>query len=165
MKEQDLYDPVRKWLHNFLKRKYPSAQLIRVEDTSRITVASFLQRNHLLKFLPIGDAFDIKVDITGAVLNKLQSKVKIYIAIVEIKSGTISLRNFSQLLGYSKVVLPKHSFIISPAGWSVSLQRLIRDYNRRDVLEYLPGKFITVGKWDLSSNSLRPGDLLIHGTL
>ncbi len=165
MKEQQLYHPICCWLTDYLQRMYPRALSVIVEDTSRLTVATFLERNNLLRWIPVGDVFDIKVDITGAVVHQKKNKHIIDLAIVEVKVCAISLRDFSQILGYSRVVIPKHSFIISPEGWSSTLQHLIRDYKRVDILEYSKGKQIVVAKWDLISNSVRSGDVLIYNSI
>jgi hypothetical protein len=162
-KEQELYQPVAQWLKGFLNRRYKRARNIIVEDTSRSTVAAFLSKHDLLKWQPEGKTFDIKVDVTGAVslLTSLQPCVQL--AIAEVKIGTINLRSFSQVLGYAKVIRPAYAFIISPQGWTSSLQQLIRDFNRRDVLEYVKDRHIIIAKWDLSSASIRPGDVLTPG--
>jgi hypothetical protein len=81
----------------------------------------------------------------------------------EVKVDAINLRHFSQVLGYAKVARPTHAFIISPQGWTSSLHRLIRDFKRVDVLEYAPNRYIAVAKWDLSSASIRAGEVLTFG--
>ncbi|RKZ24859.1 hypothetical protein DRQ26_06850, partial [bacterium] len=81
-------------------------------------------------------------------------------AIVEVKTNKISLHSFSQILGYSKVVRPQYSFIISPSGWSYFLNRLIHDYNREDILEYYDGRKILIAKWDVDINTIRYGNVL-----
>lgn len=163
MRERDLYPLVANWLKNFLKERYPKAISICVEDTSRTNVAQFLRRNNLLDFAPWGTILDVPADVTGAVLVKIKDKQMIKLAIVEVKIGAINLRDFSQILGYAKVVVPDHAFIISPKGWMPSLQRLVRDFKRVDILEYAPGKLVVVAKWDCLSNSVRPGNVLWHG--
>ncbi|MEM4382258.1 MAG: hypothetical protein QXX19_08530 [Candidatus Caldarchaeum sp.] len=163
MLEQKLYPPIANWLERFLDRHYRNAKNVIVEDTSRLTVAAFLAKHDLLRWRPEGRIFDIKVDITGAVLLPLRRQLIVKLAIVEVKVGAINVRSFSQVLGYAKVVHPSHAFIISPKGWSSSLHQLVRDFNRVDVLEYAPGKHIIVAKWDSASASIRPGEVLAYG--
>ena len=52
----------------------------------------------------------------------------------------------SQLLGYSKVVNPKHSFIISPTGISSPVNTLIKIFKRYDILEYSKGSKIRIAQ-------------------
>ncbi len=164
MLEQELYYPIASWLKSFLNRCYRNARDIIVEDTSRLTVSAFLAKHDLLKWKPEGRIFDIKVDISGAILLPLhRHRLALKLAIAEVKGGVINLRSFSQALGYAKVVHPSYAFIISPKGWSSSLQQLVRDFHRIDVLEYARGQHIIVAKWDLSSASIRPGDVLAYG--
>lgn len=163
MIEQELYRPIANWLKSFLNRYYRNAKNVIVEDTSRSTVAAFLAKHDLLKWKPEGRIFDIKVDVTGAVLLPLSRQLVLKLAIAEVKVGAVNLRSFSQVLGYAKVVNPSHAFIISPKGWSSSLHQLVRDFNRVDVLEYARGQHIVVAKWDLSSASVRSGEVLTYG--
>ncbi len=163
MREKDLYPFVANWLRDFLKARYPKAVSVCVEDTSRTSVAQFLRRNNLLTFAPWGTILEVPADVTGAALIKVKGKQTIKLAIVEVKIDAINLRDFSQILGYAKIVVPDHAFIISPKGWTLSLQEFVRDFKRIDILEYAPGKLVVVAKWDLLSNSVRPGDVLLHG--
>lgn len=163
MLEQELYRPIASWLKGFLNRHYRNAQNVIVEDTSRSTVAAFLAKHDLLKWKPEGKIFDIKVDITGAVLLPSRRQRNLKLAIIEVKSRAVNLRSFSQVLGYAKVVHPSHAFIISPQGWSSSLHQLVQDFHRMDVLEYAKDQYIIVAKWDLASASIRPGEVLTYG--
>ena len=164
MREKELYPFVVNWLESFLRDCYPKASAIWVEDTSRTSISQFLRRHDLLSLLPWGAVLDIPVDVTGAALLKIKSQNIVKLAIVEVKVDVINLRDFSQLLGYAKVAIPDHAFIVSPKGWSPMLQRLVRDFGRLDILEYAQGKRIVVAKWDNLSKSVRPGDVLLPGT-
>ena len=165
MREQELYPHVVNWLKRFLRERYKKVCGIWVEDTSRTTISKFLRKHGLIKHLSWGEMLDIPVDVTGAVLLKRGNKKTVKLAIVEVKVGVINLRNFSQLLGYAKIAIPDHAFIVSPKGWSLKLQKLVQDFKRLDILEYAQGKRIVVAKWDNVSKSVRPGDVLVPGTL
>ncbi|MBC7195563.1 MAG: hypothetical protein H5U37_07905, partial [Caldisericia bacterium] len=52
------------------------------------------------------------------------------------------------------------AFLISPEGWSYSINKLIKTYQRNDILEYDFNKRIKIAKWDLLSKSIKPGDYL-----
>lgn len=161
MRECDLYQPISKWLCNFLHRKYRAAHFVRAEDTSRSSVANFLQRHQLTAYVPWGATLDIAVDVTGVALLVTRDGKKILkLAIVEVKNHPINLRDLSQVLGYAKVILPDHAFIVSPNGYSSNLQRLLRDFGRKDILEYAPNRSIVIARWDIASGSIRPGEIL-----
>jgi hypothetical protein len=157
IRESQLYKPIREWLVSFLKRKYRNIKGIWVDDTSKITVDNFILRKKLTSYIPYWSALKVSVDITGAVLKNDGS---LHLAIVEVKTGRINLRDLSQVIGYAKVIKPDYAFIISPNGWSKILKYLISDLQRTDVLEYDSKKKIIIGKWDMVSNSLRAGDIL-----
>jgi len=157
IRESQLYEPICKWLVRFLKRKYRNIKRIWVDDTSKITVDNFILRKKLTSYIPYWSALKVSVDITGAVLKNDGS---LHLAIVEVKTGRINLRDLSQVIGYAKVIKPDYAFIISPNGWSKILKYLILDLQRTDVLEYDSKKKIIIGKWDMVSNSLRAGDIL-----
>jgi|FaiFalDrversion3_1042247.scaffolds.fasta_scaffold31509_2 hypothetical protein len=157
IRESQLYKPIREWLVSFLKRKYRNIKGIWVDDTSKITVDNFILRKELTSYISYWSALKVSVDITGAVLKNDGS---LHLAIVEVKTRKINLRDLSQVIGYAKVIKPDYAFIISPNGWSKILKYLILDLQRTDVLEYDSKKKIIIGKWDMVSNSLRAGDIL-----
>jgi hypothetical protein len=56
-----------------------------------------------------------------------------------------------------------YAFLVSPNGWTENLQRLVRDYQRMDVLEYAPKRRLVVARWDIVSGSVREGEVLLAG--
>lgn len=63
--------------------------------------------------------------------------------------GEITLRDVSQLLGYSKVVNPGIAILISPESVSRSMHHLLHSYQRYDVLDYSLNRRIRICRWDL----------------
>ncbi len=166
MRERDLYRPVCDWLTDFLRQKYRSAHSVWADDTSRSSVADFLRRYNLTGYVPYWVTLDIPVDVTGAALIfTRQNRQLLRLAIVEVKMHPINLRDLSQLIGYAKVVRPDHAFIVSPKGWTENLQRLVWEFGRTDVLEYAPNRRIVVARWDVASDSVRWGEVLLSGSL
>jgi len=99
--------------------------------------------------------YNIQVDIVGFAIQKNLT----HLALVECKNDYITLRDLSQLIGYSLVALPIYSFIISPQGPSDSLILLLKTYNRLDVLRYHhpKGKLpltVTIARWVEEANSI-----------
>lgn len=157
MIEAKLYNPVKSWLKKFLSNKY-SRKLVRVivDDVHTMKLSDFISSNQLESFFPEYACFDIKVDVAGVAVSERAA----YLAIVEVKRGVISVANFSQILGYARIVKPHHAFILSPLGWCRSLHKLIADFNRYDILSYGENLSVVIGKWDIGGNTLKLGETL-----
>ena len=157
-REEELYPSVIEWLRKFLKGRHRNSN-VEAYDTHKINLSKFLQNNELQQYFPEFSAFDIKVDITGII----KTKKFVKLAFVECKIDPITLKDVGQILGYSKVVNPDYSFIISPKGLSSPLSVLLGTFGRYDLLEY-GNKQIRVAKWNLdrmeidSSTILPPGE-------
>ncbi len=158
LKESALYGDVINWLEGLLKSRNKKS-LVRVYNTSRITLRSFLQSEGYDKFFKDFISYEIRVDITGFVIKKREA----YMSFVECKINPISLKDISQLLGYSRVALPQNSIILSPNGISSAMSYLLKTLNRLDVLEYDKNKKIKVVKWDLSKKDVDHSSILPSG--
>jgi len=152
-----MYAPVARWLRSFLESRFPRAKKIIVEPTHQTVLWRWIEYNKLGALFPEYLAYDIKIDVLGCVLHeKLQRLV-----FIECKITPISLKDISQLLGYSKVANPYRSIIISPAGVSAPVNRLLNQFKRYDVLEYDGSdNRIRVAKWDSRRNAI-PADSII----
>lgn len=155
MKEKILYEPIRLWLEKYLKNKYSEAKVLCL-NTSTFFLSRVLENKNLLREIPLAETFDVKVDITGI----LFWKKKVELVIVEVKKGKISIMGLAQSLGYSRIINPLESFLISPKGWSSKIDRLIRIYKRKDLLFYSEDRYIQIAKWNLLSSDVRKGDIL-----
>ncbi len=160
-KESDMYPLVCEWLNGFLNSRYRNTT-IRVFDTSRKSLARLIQEKGLSTNLPSEwHSWDIFVDIVGFAVTKQKTDL----TFVECKNTAITLRDVSQLLGYSRVALPQHSFIIAPQGASDSLRELLLAFNRIDILRYhteigkLPHS-IVVAQWDETANCIDAGSIV-----
>jgi len=160
MKEQDLYADVSVWLKRRLESLFPRSE-VRVFDTSRFKLSSFLEREGLQKAFAGSEAFEIEVDVTGV----LRYRNKMEMAFVECKTGPITLKDVGQILGYSRVASPALSVILSPAGLSNSVDLLLTAYNRMDLLEYGGGRRIKIGTWDAARRQLDPASIIPPGEL
>lgn len=141
--EHELYPEVIRWLERYLSGKHSKAE-IKAHDTSRQDLSEFLRRHKLHSFFTEFETYVIKVDITAVIKNKNQCDL----AFVECKLNPINLKDVSQLLGYSKVVKPKYSFIVSPKGISMPVSTLIKIFKRYDILEYQKGFKIRIAQWN-----------------
>ena len=158
IREANLYPKVVEWVEQFLTTRYKGkGWQIRAEDTSRTSVRSFLEKHGLLAYFPEAETFEIAVDVTGVAWKQ----DRIDLVIIEVKCQRINLQKLSQLLGYARVVRPSYALIVSPAGWSDSIHRLVNHFGRKDILEYMPGRYVVVAQWNMLTNDIRPGSTLL----
>lgn len=156
--EKEMYPEIITWLSKYLKRLHPRSE-IRAFDTSRINLREFIRRKKLDKYFPEFETYVIKVDITAVI----RQKDKCSLAFVECKLNSISLKDISQLIGYSKVVRPVFSLILSPAGISSPVNTLINIYKRYDILTYWKETKIRIAKWNKITGDIDVATLLPHG--
>lgn len=156
--EQELYPEVIEWVIKYLQGKYCSAE-IKAYDTSRQDLSEFLRRHKLHSFFPEFETYIIRVDVTASI----RYKDKCDLAFVECKLKPISLNDISQILGYSKVVKPRHSFIMSPEGISAPVSTLIKVFKRYDILEYAKDSRIRIAQWSRTTQSIDISTLLPPG--
>ena len=103
--ERDMYPPVRVWLERFLVDRHPGWD-VRVLDGSRTSLARLVEREGLAEGLaPEWRSWDIRVDVVGFAIGEGGTRL----AFVECKPSSITLRDLSQLLGYSRVARPEYS--------------------------------------------------------
>lgn len=157
-KESDLYPSVIKWFKTLLQEKHKRS-IVHVYDTSQVSLWKFLRDNGYYKYFKDYLTFEIRVDITGIVLRKRSATI----SFVECKLKPITLKDISQLLGYSRVAIPSHSIIISPRGISSSVSYLLKSFSRYDVLKYDKDKKIRIAEWDSSKNEIDISSILPPG--
>jgi hypothetical protein len=157
--EKSMYPEVVKWFTRILSLKFPNAS-VSVHDTSNVVLSKFLVDKRLHKFFPNYQTFEIEVDITGIVISGDDAKL----GFVECKLNKISLRDVSQLLGYSRVAQPVVSLILSPAGYSDSINFLFNIHRRDDILYHDKNKLIHIAKWVESRQDIDYASLLPKGS-
>jgi len=157
--EKLMYPDVATWFKKLLSIKYKKAE-IKVVISANEYLSSIIQRYNYNNYFPLFHTYLIQVDIVGFI--KMKNTIKI--GFVECKLNNISLKDISQLIGYSKVVIPEYSVIISPKGIGNAVSSLIKTYRRYDILEYAKNKRIKIAKWDVEKKEiftetiLPPGD-------
>jgi len=74
---------------------------------------------------------------------------------VEVKDAELTLKDLGQLWGYTQLINPIESFLISPKGLGV-LSHLFNVLKREDLLKYglRENKFMRVAKWDKNRKSI-----------
>lgn len=149
MLEQELYEPMRCWLEQYLKDKYKGYEVIAV-DSSQERLDRVLAKYNVVSEMANG--VDIQIDVLGIV--RKNSIVKLFF--IEAKKTKLTLRDLGQLWAYCKLIDPEEAFLFSSASLG-SLNKLINSFRREDLLDFGEGKKIKkmrVGKWDVSKKSV-----------
>ena len=154
--EIEMYMPVCEWLESVVGSRIRDAT-VAVYDTHSHPLNRFVSSNGLESYFDsdVWQTFEIRVDVTAFVRSSKVSGV----AFVECKLKPVTLRDFSQLLGYSRIANPLFSFLISPTGIGSNLRSIVQTYGRGDILQYAwpegeNPRTMTLGKWDAKTNSL-----------
>ena len=92
-----------------------------------------------------------KADIVGI----LEKEGDIKLIFVEVKEKPLTLKDLGQLWGYTQLIDPEESFLISPNGLS-SLTRVFNILKREDLLIYGKNreKMMKVAKWNKKRNTI-----------
>ena len=156
MKEEDLYEPMRKWLEQYMKDKYKRYEIFSV-DAHAERLDRVLAKYDIVNEMANG--VDIQIDVLGIARNKNDVKL----VFIEAKKTKLTLRDLGQLWSYCKLIDPDEAYLLSSAGIG-SLNKLLNAFKREDLLDFGNGKKIKkmrVGKWDVAKagvdyNSLVP---------
>jgi hypothetical protein len=149
--EIEMYPDIIKWLTIDLQQRFGrKAKKIQVLDTHDSDLSNFIMQLSYQKFFPEFTTFQIRQDITGFI----EYANKVELVFVECKNTTLSLINLSQLIGYSSIALPIYAMLLSPQGMGTTLHKLLQTYNRKDVLEFKPKRFVQIIKWDFNKKDI-----------
>lgn len=155
-----MYSDVCSWFKRILENKFKDAKIC-VEDTSKKILSKWLLDKGFHDYFPDYQTYEIEVDVAGVIK---KSEREAYLGFIECKLGRISLRDVSQLLGYSKVALPLYSVILSPKGISKSLNLLFNVARRNDVLYYSVDRHIVITNWDERKRGIDFSTIIPKGT-
>lgn len=147
MLEEELYEPMRKWLEQYLTDKYKGYEII-VADTHSERLDRALAKYDIVNEMANG--VDIQIDVLG--IARKQGKAKLFF--IEAKKTKLTLRDLGQLWAYCKLVDPEEAFLLTSADLG-SLRKLLMSFRREDLLDFGDGKKIKkmrVGKWDMTKN-------------
>ncbi len=153
--EEELYPDIEEWLRVYLTEKYSANKIITTHKTCRQTLDVCLRDLGIEIKEAIG--LSIKVDIVG-ILTRGQ---KVQLVFVEVKDQPLTLKDLGQLWGYTQLLNPAESFLISSKGLG-ALERIFKIYKREDLLRYGPGhsSMMKVCKWNTGSGSIDYGSLI-----
>lgn len=143
--EIEIYPDIKVWLENRLNGDFGrKAKKITVLDTHDSYLYNFIIKLNYQRFFSDFTTYKIQQDITGFI----EYEDRVELVFVEVKIGQLKLIDLSQLIGYSCIALPIFSILIAPAGMGSTLAKLLTSFNRKDILEFRPGRKIEVLKWD-----------------
>ena len=148
MLEEELYEPMRIWLEQYLKDNYKGHDVVAVDAHSE-RLDRALAKYDIVNEMANG--VDIQIDVLG--IAKKKDKVKLFF--IEAKKTKLTLRDLGQLWAYCKLVDPEEAFLLTSSDLG-SLNKLLNSFGREDLLDFGEGKKIKkmrVGKWDVVKNS------------
>lgn len=148
-REEHLYPEIETWCKKYLEEKYKGYIIFTTHETSKQALDSFFRNIGIEIEGVIG--LSIKVDIIGV----LKRSTKIELVFVEVKDKPLTLSDLGQLWGYTKLLNPIESFLVSSKGLGV-LEYLFKVLKREDLLVYgsKQEKMMRICKWDETRKSI-----------
>lgn len=146
--EDELYEPMRLWLQQYVKDKYKGYNVISI-DSHAERLDRVLAKYEIIKEMATG--VDIQIDVLA--IAQKNTDVKLFF--IEAKKTQLSLRDLGQLWAYCKLVEPEEAFLMSSIGLG-SLTKLLNVFRREDLLDFGNGKKIKkmkVARWDIRTNT------------
>lgn len=163
----DMYSDIIEWLRRVLREQLPGAEIV-VLDTHKTSLWKVIRRRGLNDYFNSEpwQSYDFAVDITAFV----RAAQTCGLVLVECKLRPLSVADFSQLFGYSRIVVPLQAYLLSPAGIGSPLRSLIETHHRSDILEYAwprgrLAKRMILAKWDPQTKSPDAVSVLPPGSL
>lgn len=153
--EENLYPEIKEWLQNYLTDKYKGYTIETTYETSRRNLDIILKSKGIQCKEAIG--LQIKVDVVGILKRGNDFKL----VFVEVKDTELTLKDLGQLWGYTQLINPIESFLISSSGFG-RLSYLFNILKREDLLKFgiKINKFMQLAKWDKSRKSIDYSSLI-----
>ncbi len=149
MKEEELYEPMRIWLEQYVRDRYKKYEVIAV-DSHAERLDRVLAKYGIVK--EIANGIDIQIDVLA--IAKKENDVKL--VFIEAKKTKLTLRDLGQLWAYCKLVDPDEAFLFTSEHLG-SLNKILNAFNREDLLDYGNGKYIKkmqVARWDTNKKTI-----------
>lgn len=153
--EEKLYPEIKEWLQQYLTDRYKGYTIETTFETSRRNLDAVLKSKGIDCKEAIG--LNIKVDVVGILKRGTEYKL----VFVEVKDVELTLKDLGQLWGYTQLINPVESFLVSPKGLG-ALSHLFNVLKREDLLRYglRENKFMRVAKWDKTRKSVDYASLI-----
>ena len=158
--EEELYPEIRKWLNDYLKEKYGKSKwtVLVSEDSHKHFIEEALKRMGINRGL--FSRLKIKVDIVAS----LKKGNREELVLMEVKFPPASLKDLGQLWGYTQLINPLESFLVSPNGTG-TLDELYHVMDRDDLFAYgaKGERRMIVGRWDTVRKTLDGSTIIPNG--
>jgi len=147
--EEKLYPEIKEWLQNYLTDKYKGYAVETTYETSRRNLDVVLKSKGIICKEAIG--LQIKIDIVAILKRGNDFKL----VFVEVKDTNLTLKDLGQLWGYTQLIDPVESFLISSKELG-QLSHIFNVLKREDLLKYGTkiNKFMQIAKWDKRRNCI-----------
>lgn len=148
MLEEELYEPMRAWLEQYLRDNYKGHEIITIDCHSE-RLDRVLAKYDII--YEQANGVDIQIDVLGIAKKNKKSKL----IFIEAKKTKLTLRDLGQLWVYCKLVNPEEAFLMTSADLG-SLRKLVVGFKREDLLDFGDGKKIKkmkICKWNVSRNT------------
>ena len=148
MLEEELYEPMRVWLEQYLRDNYKNHEIITTDCHSERLDRVLAKYNIIYEQ---ANGVDIQIDVLGIVRKNEIAKL----IFIEAKKTKLTLRDLGQLWAYCKLVNPEEAFLMTSADLG-SLRKLVVGFRREDLLDFGDGKKIKkmkICKWNVSRNT------------
>lgn len=146
--ENELYEPMRIWLHTYLTDKYKGHEIITLDaHTERLD--RVLRKYDIL--CDVATGIEIQIDVLGIARN--DKSVKLFF--IEAKKTSLTLHDLGQLWAYCKLIDPDEAFLMTSANLG-SLNKILNVFKREDLLDFGDGKIIKkmrVAVWNLKTGT------------
>lgn len=148
-REEDLYEDIKVWFKIYLSEKYPDYKIEVTHESSRQNLETVLRKYNVNPTLAIG--LQIKIDILGI----LKKDDEVLLGFIEVKDQYLTLKDLGQLWGYTQLMNPAESFLVSSKGLG-GLSKLFNVLKREDLLRYGQSgiKFMQLAQWDVQRKAI-----------
>ena len=144
--EADLYEPVQTWLQGFLEETLKKKALaVKSYIGADEVLSRILIREGLIDNISNAALFDLKIDVFAVVTFKNRTEL----VIVECKKDTLGLIDLGQLIGYSQIIKPWISILLSPRGATSGLHNFLVNHGMDHLLSYGDDRRSLITKWDV----------------
>jgi hypothetical protein len=147
--ESELYPSIENWLNGYLRDRYRKYQVETTYKSATHTLENVMREYGLNISRAL--LLNIKIDILGILRDDKREEL----VFVEVKDDLLTLKDLGQLWGYTQLINPVESFLISSKGLGL-LGELYNTLKRRDLFVYGSKRERTMkaALWLKSSNSI-----------
>ena len=128
MREEELYEPMRSWLEQYVKDKYKGYKVDSVDAHSE-RLDRVLAKYNVVNEMANG--VDIQIDVLA--IARRHADVKLFF--IEAKKTKLALRDLGQLWAYCKLVDPEEAFLLTSSGLG-SLNKILKKIRRKNLRDF-----------------------------